>query len=166
MRQFFAALFSNTLVVIPACGAPLYAGLQLGDTSVGGIAGFQANARYAVELHIAKSNATISHANTRVETDISRFGVAGVARFPMKLNEVLPYHLLAKAGWESTTTNETYTIPNSVALLDSGQVTNRKNQFIFGGAAEYEFQKKIVGRVGVEILGKDKSIHLAALYKF
>ncbi|MEQ1526158.1 MAG: hypothetical protein ABL911_05405 [Gallionella sp.] len=166
MKRVWGGALLSLLIAIPAWATPLYVGLLLDDSSVGGILGFQVNARYAAELHAAKSSSTISHANVSVVTDTTKVGIDGIARFPMKLNEVLPYSLLVKLGWARTTDNAIYTIPNSVSLLDSGRVTNRKNQFKFGGAAEYEFKNKFVGRVGLDFLGKDKSIYLAALYKF
>lgn len=166
MKRILAAVLLTLLASANSLATPLYAGLQIGDKSVGALLGFQIDKRYAIEGHYSRSDSNISHASVTVDTTTTGFGVTGNARFPMKLNEVLPYFLFVKAGLVRTTNNETYTVPNSVALLSSGRITSHKNQFIFGGGAEYEFSKNILGRMGVDLVGKDKSINLAAMYKF
>ena len=166
MKRILAAVLLTTVTFAQCMAAPLYTGIQIGDKSVGALIGFQIDKRYAIEGHYSRSDSNISHAGVTVDTATTGLGVTGNARFPMKLNDVLPYFLFAKAGWERTTNNETYTVPNTSALLSSGRITSHKNQFIFGGGAEYEFTKNISGRMGVDLLGKDKSINLAALYKF
>ncbi len=166
MKRILAAAFLTLVASANSLATPLYAGIQVGDKSVGALLGFQIDKRYAIEGHYSRSDSHISHAGVTVDTATTGLGVTGNARFPMKLNDVLPYFLFAKAGWERTTNNETYTVPNTSALLSSGRITSHKNQFIWGGGAEYEFTKNISGRMGVDLVGKDKSINLVALYKF
>lgn len=166
MKRILSAALLSILIVAPALATPLYAGIQLGDDSVGAMFGYQINKRYAAETHFSRSDSNIAHAGVTVDTTITGLGITGVALFPMTLKEVLPYFLFAKAGLSRSTTNETYSLPNSTALLSSGRISSSKNQFIFGGGAEYEFTKNIVGRTGVDFVGKNKSINLAAIYKF
>lgn len=166
MKRILAAVFLTIVTSAQCVAAPLYAGTQIGDKSVGVLFGVPIDKRYAIEGTYSRSDSHISHAGVTVDTTISSLGVTGNARFPMKLNEVLPYSLFVKAGWVRATNNETYTMPNTSALPSSGRITSHKNQFIFGGGAEYEFTKNISGRMGVDLVGKDKSINLAALYKF
>ena len=169
MKRILAAIFINLLITTttPAWATPLYAGIQLGDDSIGGLLGFQINKRYAVEGHFSHADSSIAHAGVTVDSTITGLGVTGIALFPMKLNEVLPYFLFAKAGLERTTNKENYYIPSSVTLTlpFNGSIGSHKNQFIVGGGAEYEFTKNIVGRMGVDLVGKNKSINLAAIYK-
>jgi hypothetical protein len=168
MKQVLAAVFLSIVIFSPACAEPLYAGIHLDDTSVGALLGYQVSKKYAVEAHYSRSDSKISHAGVTVDSSITGVGIVGIALFPMKLNDVLPYSLFAKAGFEHTTNNETYSIPTSVTLTlpYHSNIINRKNQSIFGGGAEYDFSNKVMGRMGVDFLGKDRTINLAAIYKF
>jgi hypothetical protein len=166
MKRTLAAALITIVTSAQCMAAPLYTGMQIGDKSVGALIGCQIDKRYAIEGRYSRSDSNISHAGVTVDTATTGLGVTGNAKFPMKLNDVLPYALFVKAGWERTTNNETYTVPNTSALLSSGRITSYKNQFIFGGGAEYEFSKNFSGRIGLDLIGKDKSINLATLYEF
>ncbi len=168
MKRILAALFFNTLIVVPAMATPLYTGIQLGDDSIGALLGYQINKRYAVEGHFSRSDSNITHAGITVDSTIVGMGVTGIALFPMQLNEVLPYFLFAKAGLERTTNKENYSIPSSVTLTlpFSGNINSHKNQFIVGGGAEYGFTKNIVGRMGIDFVGKDRTINVVAIFQF
>lgn len=168
MKKIFALVSWCIFIAAPAGATPVYTGLQIGDTSVGVLLGNQIDSKYAVEAHLSKSNSSISHAGVTVDSAITGLGVTGIAKFPMKLSDVLPYFLFAKGGLERTTTKETYYIPDSVTLTlpYNGNISSHKNQFILGGGAEYAFTKNMVGRVGVDLIGKHKSINLTALYQF
>jgi hypothetical protein len=168
MKRILVAVLLSIFILAPACAEPLYAGIQLDDTSLGGLLGYQIDKKYAVEVHYSRADSRISHAGLTVDSTIIGIGVVGIALFPMKLNDVLPYSLFAKAGYERTTNNETYSIPTSVTLTlpYNDNINTYKNQFIFGGGAEYGFSKNVMGRLGVDFLGKDRSINLGAIYKF
>ncbi|NOU00302.1 MAG: hypothetical protein HOO95_01825 [Gallionella sp.] len=168
MKKIFVLIFWLAFISAPAGATPVYTGLQVGDTSVGILLGNQIDSKYAVETHLSKSNSNISHAGVTVDSAITGLGIVGIAKFPMKLKDVLPYQLFAKAGFERTTTKETYYIPDSVTLTlpYNGNITSHKNQFILGGGAEYAFTKNVIGRMGVDLVGKHKSINLATLYQF
>jgi hypothetical protein len=168
MKRILAAVLLSIFILSPACAEPLYAGIQLDDTSVAALLGYQINKKYAIEAHYSRSDSKITHAGVTVDSTIVGASVVGIALFPMKLNDVLPYSLFAKAGYERTTNNETYSIPASVTLTlpYNSNIISHKNQAIFGGGAEYDFSKNVMGRMGVDFLGKDRSINLAAMYKF
>ena len=103
-----------------------------------------------------------------VDTKSSAVGIVGVARFNMKLRNALPYYLFAKAGYEHVTTTEDYSIPSTVTLTlpYSDTKTSNKNRLILGGGAEYDFTRNVSGRMGLDFHGTDRSIYLAAIYKF
>lgn len=168
MKKILVAVLLYVFTFIPAYATPLYAGMRIDDSSVSALLGYQINKMYAVETHYSKSDSSITHAGVTVDSSIAGLGVTGIALFPMKLNDVLPYFLFAKAGFERSTIHETYAIPTSVTLTlpYSGNINNHKNQFIFGGGAEYDFSKKIMGRMGVDFAGKNKFINLTAIFKF
>lgn len=168
MKRILAAILLSISFFAPASATPIYAGVQMGDNSAGVLFGYQINKVYAVEAHYSKSDSLISHAGVTVDSSMVGTGIVGIAMFPMMLNDVLPYFLFAKAGYERTTHNETYSIPASVTLTFpyNSKITNNQNQFIFGGGAEYGFTKHVMGRMGVDFLGKDKFINLGAVFKF
>jgi hypothetical protein len=168
MKRILAAVLSSIFIFAPACAEPLYAGIQLDDTSVGVLLGYQINKKYAVEAHYSRSDSRITHAGVTVDSSMVGVGAVGIALFPMKLNDVLPYTLFAKAGYERTTNDETYSIPTSVTLTlpYNNKIISHKNQSIFGGGAEYDFSRSVMGRMGVDFLGKDRSINLGAIFKF
>ena len=163
-----AAAPLSLLIFASANAAPLYAGLQIGDNSAGALFGYQINKMYAVEGHYSKSDSRISHSGVSVDTSIVGTGLVGLALFPLRLNEVLPYFLFAKAGYEHTANNEAYSIPTSVTLTlpYNDNIKSSKNQLILGGGAEYDFSKNIMGRMGIDFVGNNKYINLGAIYKF
>jgi hypothetical protein len=168
MKQVLAAVILSFFSFAAACATPLYAGMQIGDDSADALFGYQISDMYAVEVHYSKSDSSISHAGVTVDSSIAGAGLVGIAKFHMMLKEVLPYILFVKAGYQRTTTKETYSIPASITLTlpYNDTINSNQNQFIFGGGAEYDFTKKVVGRMGVDFVGKDRSIYLGAIFKF
>jgi hypothetical protein len=168
MKRILTAGLLCTFIFTPALSSPLYAGIQIDDTTAGVLLGYQINKTYAVEAHYSKSSSQITHAGVTVDTSTTGTGIVGIALFPMKLRNVLPYNLFVKAGYERTSNTETYSIPTSATLTlpYNGKVDNHENQLIFGGGAEYDFTKYLTGRMGLDFLGKDRSINLAAVFKF
>jgi hypothetical protein len=169
MKRILAAtLFLSNIIFTPAIATPLYAGIQIGDDSVDPFLGYQINRMFAVEAHYAKGNSNISHAGVTVNTSTVSKSIVGIAKFPMKLREVLPYDLFIKAGYERTSRTDTYSGPASFPSLtpNNGSIKSQKNQLIIGGGAEYDFSSHLMGRVGLDFLGHDRFINLSAIFKF
>jgi opacity protein-like surface antigen len=168
MKRILAAVLLLCFISTPVFAAPFYAGVQLDDTSAGILFGAQLNKTYAIETHFSRSNSSITHAGVTVETSSNAIGVVGLALFPMKLNDVLPYSLFVKGGFERTSNSETYSIPSSATLTlpYSGKIDSSKNQVIFGGGAEYDFTRSLTGRMGMDFLGKKRSINMVAIFRF
>jgi len=168
MNRILAAALLYLFTFTPVFAAPLYAGIQIDDNSAGLLLGYPVNNTYAVEAHYTKSNSRVSHAGVTVDTSSTGMGIVGVARFSMKLNDVLPYSLFVKGGYERTTSTETCSIPTSATLTlpYNDTITSHKNRVLFGGGAEYDFGKSLMGRMGIDFLGNDRSINLAAIFKF
>jgi hypothetical protein len=168
MKRILTAGLLCNFIFTPALASPLYAGIQIDDTTAGVLFGYQINKTYAVEAHYSKSNSQISHAGVTVDTSTTGTGIVGIGMFPMKLRNVLPYNLFVKAGYQRTSNTETCSIPTSATLTlpYNSTITSHKNQLIFGGGAEYDFTNSLTGRVGLDFLGKDRSINLAAIFKF
>jgi hypothetical protein len=168
MKRILAAVLLLYFISTPVFASPFYAGLQIDDTSAGVLFGAQINKTFAVETHYSKANSSITHAGVTVDTSSTGIGFVGLAKFPMKLNDVQSYSLFVKGGFEHTSNTETYSIPSSATLTlpYSGKLESGKNQATFGGGADYDFAKSLTGRVGVDILGGKRSINLSAIFRF
>jgi hypothetical protein len=168
MKRILAATLLYCCAPTPALAGPLYAGVQLGDNSAGALLGFQIDQTYAIEAHYSKSSSSTTHAGLTVDTASTGIGIVGIAAFPMKLREALPYDVFLKAGYQRTNSTETYSIPTSVTLTlpYNGSFSTTKNQLILGCGAEYDFSKNLSGRMGLDFVGKDRNLNLGAIFKF
>jgi long-subunit fatty acid transport protein len=168
MKRIAALALLHCCISTTSFAAPVYAGIQIGDSTAGALFGFQINQTYAVEMHYSKSSSNTTHAGLTVDTATTGIGVVGIASFPVKLRDVLPCNLFVKGGYERTNNTDTYSIPTSVTLTlpYTGTISSQKNQFIFGGGAEYDFSKNLTGRTGLDFLGKNRTLNLSAIFKF
>lgn len=170
MKRILAAGLLCSLIFTPAYtyAFPLYGGFQIDDTTSDVFLGYQISNKYAVEVLYSKSDSSLDRAGVTVETSTSSKSIVGIALFPIKLRNVLPCNLYIKAGYQRTSKTETYFVPASVTLTFSygGKMESYTNQFIFGGGAAYDFTKHVTGRVGVDFVGSDRSVNLAAIYRF
>jgi hypothetical protein len=168
MKRILAAALLYGFIFTPTFAASLYTGLQIDDNTAGVLLGHQINRTYAIEAHYSKSNSRTSQDGLTIDTSSVGIGIAGIALFPMKLHEVLPYDLFVKAGYEHTSITDTYSIPTSVTLTlpYNGTINSHKNQLIFGGGAEHDFTKSLTGRMGLDFLGNKRSIYLSAIFNF
>jgi hypothetical protein len=168
MKRILTAALLCKYIFTPAFAFPLYAGIRVEDNTTGLLLGYQINEKYAIEAHRTNSSSQFTHAGVIVDTSTNSTGIVGIALFPVKLRDVLPCNLFVKAGYERTSTTETYSIPASLTytLPYNDKISNRKNQLIFGGGAEYSFTKYLTGRMGLDFLGSDRSIYLGAIFKF
>jgi opacity protein-like surface antigen len=160
---FLSCCISTTLFA-----APLYAGIEIGDNSAGALLGFQINQTYAVEMHYLELHSGTTHAGLTVDTATTEIGVVGIAYFPVKLRDVLPCNLFVKGGYERTNNTDTYSFPASVTFTVpyNDTISSQKNQFIFGGGAEYDYSKNLTGRTGVDFIGSNRMLSLSAIFKF
>ncbi|GEM_PF-6395837 len=156
---------------LPAKGAAtdtshwLYVGAQLGDSVVGGLLGLQFTKIYSLEVRYDYVDPVIQPNN---KVTASSTGAAFVAMFPVKFSGVDPFFLFAKAGYERTESKSTTSDPGIPGLFPastsvSTTVTNRAT---VGAGAQYDFTNNVSGRIGVNAIGSDHSVYLAAIYKF
>jgi hypothetical protein len=166
-RTLLAVLLCSTIST-PALALPLYAGIQIDDTSTGVLFGYQIDNTYAVELQYLESNTSITHAGINVDSKVADTSIVGIARFPMKLRKKVPYYLFVKAGYVHSSITDDYSIPASVTLTlpYNDTKTSDENQLILGGGAMYNFSKHLTGRVGMDLKGTDRIINLVAIYRF
>jgi len=165
MNRILAAGILFIVMSAPAFAAytPLYAGFQLDNTSGTAFLGYRIDKTYAVEAFGTGSKTSIDQANATSDTKIAQAGIAALFMFPMKLTGGSPYFLFAKAGYARITKKVTYSFP-TVAF--SGSYSNTENQAFFGGGAQYDFYPSLNGRVGVDIVDRDRSVYLGIIFRF
>lgn len=168
MKRILTAVLLYGAISSPALATPLYTGIQIDDTSLGVLFGYQIDNTYAVELQYLESNTSITHAGINVDSKVADTSIVGIARFPMKLRKKVPYYLFVKAGYVHSSITEDYSIPSSVTLTlpYNDTKTSTENQLILGGGAAYNFSKNLAGRMGMDLKGTDRIINLVAIYKF
>ena len=168
MKKIAIAVLLSAFVAAPALAAekskaaaaasPIYVGAQLGDGYIGGFAGYQIDKMYSVEASYIKFD---SISSPFISTDVSSIGVAGVAMFPMTLKGAPPFSLFAKAGFERTSAKVKTTIGGT-----SISATATDTELTLGGGAQYDFNKNVSARLGLDFKGAADSLYLSALYKF
>jgi opacity protein-like surface antigen len=149
----------------------LYAGAQVGDSTIGALLGYQFSKMYAMEfsydyvdpIHTAYA----SGATTNLE--VSRIGVSGLAMFPIKFSEMGPMAIYIKVGYGRTT--DTYTVSDPglgiPAFPATTTVTTTLKTGVTGGAGvNVDLSSNTTARLGTNLLGEDRSVYLAVIYKF
>lgn len=167
MKKIAIAVLLSAFAAAPAVAAPavaaaspFYVGAQLGDSYIGGFAGYQIDKMYSVEASYIKFDSVSSFG---ISTTASSIGVAGVAMFPLTLKGAPPFSLFAKAGIERTSSKVKTAAfgpfpASSTTVTDTG--------LVLGGGAQYDFNKNFSARLGLDIEGRADSLYVSALYKF
>jgi opacity protein-like surface antigen len=137
----------------------------LGDSIVGGLLGLQINKMYSVEVRYDYKD-TVYEPNNTVKS--SSTGIAGVAMFPLKLTDMEPFFIFAKAGYERTKVESTTTDPGIPGFFSptTTVTTTVRKRVVVGAGAQYDFTRDVSGRIGWNAIGSDHSVYLAAIYKF
>lgn len=141
-----------------------YIGGQVGDSTIGALLGYQLNKMYAMEF----SYDYVDPVRTVTTTlDISRVGLSGLALFPIKFSDMGPMAIFIKVGYGRTT--EVYTVnePAVGALPATTTVTTTLKTGVTGGTGvQVDLSQNSTARLGVNYVGGDRSVYLAAMYKF
>lgn len=143
----------------------VYVGGQLGDSVVGAMLGLQINRSYALEVRYDYVD-TIYQPNTTIRA--SSTGVAGLGMYPVKFGDMDTFYLFAKAGYERSKTKSTTTDPGIPGLFPATTTvtTTVRKRVVVGAGVQYDFSPNVSGRVGMNAVGSDHSVYLAAIYKF
>jgi len=143
----------------------LYVGAQLGDSIVGGLLGITISNIYSLEVRYDYADPVYQPNNT---VNSSSVGISGIAMFPLKVKDLEPLFMFAKAGYErskvESTTNDPG-IPGFFPPTTTIIITTRKRVTV-GAGLEHDFNKNFSGRIGVNFVGSDHSTYLTAIYKF
>jgi len=150
----------------PSNNSGLYLGAQVGDSTVGALLGYQFSRMYAMEVSYDYMDPVYTPTTT---LEKSRAGIAGLARFPVKFSEMGPMALYIKVGYARTTEKLTVNdpglgIPGFPATTTV--TTTFKTGVTAGAGVQVDLSTSSTARLGVNYVGGDRSVYLAALYKF
>jgi len=142
-----------------------YMGAQVGDSTIGAFLGYQLSKMYAMEIAYDYVD-PIKQPNTTIEK--SRIGMSGLALFPVKFSELGPMAIYIKVGYGRTTEKTTVTDPGIPGFIaPSTTVTTKLATGVTGGAGvQVDLSTNSTARLGVNYVGGDRSVYLAAMYKF
>jgi hypothetical protein len=178
MERILAITLLSFFIAAPAAAAPaaaatnpkadatrLYVGAQLGDSIVGGMLGLQINKTYALEARYDYVD-TVYQPNTTIKA--SSTGIAGLGMYPLKFGDMEPFFIFLKAGYERNTTKSTTNDPGIPGFFPATTTvtTTVRKRVIVGAGVQYDFSRDTSGRIGMNAVGSDHSVYLAAIYKF
>jgi len=149
-----------------------YVGASVGDSTIGVLMGYQISKMYAMELEYDYVDPidTVEASGGTTRLAKSRVGISGLALFPIKFSDMGPMAIYIKAGYAGT--SEKYTvndpgIPGFPAFPATTTVTTTVTTGVTGGAGvQVDLSNNSTARLGINYVGGDRSVYLAALYKF
>lgn len=151
-----------------ASSSAFYLGAQVGDSTIGAMLGYQFSKMYAMEISYDYVDPIrTSTATGKTSLEVSRVGASGLAMFPIKFSEMGPMAIFIKVGYARTT--EVYTVNDYAVgtLSATTSVTTTLKTGVTGGAGvQVDLSSSTTARLGVNYVGGDRSVFLAALYKF
>ena len=149
-----------------ASNSAFYVGAQVGDSTIGALLGYQISRMYAMEVSYDYVDTKYTPTTT-LET--SRAAIAGLAMFPLKFSEMGPMAIYIKVGYARTTEKSTVNDPGLgiPGFPATTTVTTTLKTGVTGGAGvQVDLSNSTAARLGVNYVGGDRSVYLAALYKF
>lgn len=136
----------------------------MGNSTIGALLGYQISKMYALEISYDYVD-TVRTPTTALE--ISRIGTSGLAIFPIKFSEMGPMAIYIKVGYGRTTEKYTVNEPAAGPLPATSTVTTTIKTGVTGGAGvQVDLSSNTAARLGVNYVGGDRSVYLAAMYKF
>ena len=144
-----------------------YMGAQLGDSSIGAVMGYQFTKMFGMEVSYDYFDPKITKAITETIAEKSIAGASGLAMFPIKFSEMGPMALCVKVGYARTIDKLTTNDPGSGALAPSTFITTTTKTGVTGGAGIHvDMSQSASVRLGVSVVGDQRTTYLAALYRF
>ncbi|MBI5889817.1 MAG: outer membrane beta-barrel protein [Nitrosomonadales bacterium] len=143
----------------------LYLGAQLGDSVVGALLGLQFTKAYSLEFRYDYVD-TVYQPNGKINA--SSTGAAVVGMFPVKFGDLDSFFIFAKGGYERTREKTTINDPGIPGLFPATTTisTTVRKRVTVGAGVQYDFTRDVSGRMGMNAVGSDHSVYLAAIYKF
>jgi opacity protein-like surface antigen len=145
-----------------------YIGAQLGDSSIGAVMGYQFTKMFGMEVSYDYFDPHYTRAVTTTTAEKNILGASGLAMFPMKFSEMGPMALYVKVGYARTTDKLTTDDPGLPPSIPSSTfITITTKTGVTGGAGIHvDMSKSASVRLGVNVVGDQRTTYLAALYRF
>lgn len=160
----------RTAAYTPATGGidtGLYAGAQLGDSSIGAVMGYQFTKMFGMEISYDYFDPLITRAITTTTAEKNRVGASGLAMFPMKFSDMGPMAIYVKVGYARTIDKVTIEDPGLGAIPASTTISTTTKTGVTGGAGIHvDMSTSASVRVGVNVVGGEHNTYLAVLYRF
>jgi opacity protein-like surface antigen len=142
----------------------VYFGVQLGDSTIGALMGYQSVGMFGMEINYDYVDPVYTPTTTLKK---SRAGASGLARFPIKFSEMGPMALYVKVGYELYVEKYTVNNPGVPVPPASSITTETRRTGVTGGAGVHvDLSRRTSARLGVNMIGNDKSVYLSAIYRF
>jgi len=141
-----------------------YIGVQLGNSTIGALLGYQSRSMFGMEISYDYVDPV--YAPTTVLKK-ARAGASGLAHFPIKFSEMGPMALYVKVGYELYI--EKYTVNNpGVPVPPATSITTETRRTGVTGSAgiHVDLSRRTSARLGVNMIGSDRSVYLNAIYRF
>jgi opacity protein-like surface antigen len=142
-----------------------YLGAQVGNSTIGAFMGYQLSKMYAMEISYDYVDPVYT-ATTILE--VARVGASAIALFPIKFSEMGPMSIYIKVGYARTTENYTIKDPGVPGIYPpTTSITTTLKTGVTGGAGvNVDLSSNTTARLGGNYVGGDRSVYLAAIYKF
>jgi len=156
---------ASTPPFTPASGSSgMYFGVQLGDSTIGALLGYQSSSMFGMEFSYDYVDPVYTPTTVLKK---SRAGASGLARFPIKFSDMGPMALYVKIGYELYI--EKYTVNNpGVPVPPATSITTETRRTGVTGSAgvHVDLSKRTSARLGINMIGSDRSVYLNAIYRF
>ena len=157
MKKIIAALLATfAFLATPATAAdsPFYVGAQVGAaTSI--LGGYQIDKMFSAEALYGK-----------YDEYATSMGVFGVAHFQNLIKTNPKVSFFAKAGIVKTTVDIPQICYTFFTTICAGGGSYTSTDLAIGGGAEYEFNKNVSARVGLDLGEYDDDLYVGVIYKF
>lgn len=146
----------------------LYAGAQLGDSSIGLVMGYQFTKMFGMEVSYDYFDPLYTRAVTTTTAEKNRLGASGLAMFPVKFSDMGPMALYVKVGYARTVDKVTTDDPGIPPSLPASTfITTTTRTSVTGGMGVHvDMSKAASVRLGMNVVGSEHSTYLAVLYRF
>jgi len=145
-------------------GSGMYVGAQLGDSSVGLLLGYRISKMFSMEFSYDYLDPIYTSITIRERT---RLNASGIALFPIKFSLMGPMALYIKVGYGRSTEKFTVNDPGIPVPPATTTITTTSSSGVTGGAGVHvDLSNSTSARLGVTVVGSEKTTYLAAIYKF
>ena len=139
----------------------------MGDSSVGLLFGYRLSKMFSMEISYDYVDPHYTYDTVKTIRERTRLIASGLAMFPVKFSDMGPMALYVKVGYGRSSERVTVDDPGLGGLPASTTVTTTSTTGVTGGAGVHvDLSTSTSARLGINVVGSDKTTYLAALYRF